>query len=389
MAGVDDLNRHLLANPEVLQDMVSAIRMIRINKATLDLYRAKNQLDLIEHLKPENLSGEEWRNYRLWVISFASGESGYFLNETVSRRKRGGLVHTRLRSAIVPEHRHDWGRVLTTVGDVSDRKRAEIELYSAKEAADRSNRAKSQFLASMSHELRTPLNAIIGFSDIMRQEMFGPFAETRYRGYAEDIYSSGLHLLHLINDMLDLSRIEAGKYVMREEKISISDLFDWVLNMTEPQIMASGANISLTIAEGMPDFIADLRSMRQIMLNLLSNAVKFTPRGNRIELSAFLDAELGEIVLQVADCGRGIPAHLLNRITEPFVQADDPMTTRETGTGLGLSITKSLVNLHGGKLVLVSTEQVGTTVSVRLPASRLAGGNQTAISEKMVNTVTV
>jgi len=386
-SGVADLNRYLVERPDVLQELVSAIRMNRINKATLALYRARNKEDLAAHLSPASLSEEEWRNYRLWIVSFASGESGTYLNETVSRRKQGGQVHTRIISAIVPEHRRDWKRVVTTVGDVSDRKRAEIELYSAKEAADRSNRAKSQFLATMSHELRTPLNAIIGFSDIMRQELLGPFGELRYRDYAGDIYDSGLHLLNLINDMLDLSRIEAGKYEMREESLSAADLFDWVLNMTEPQVIASGVELRQSISDDFPVFFADLRAMRQIMLNLLSNAVKFTPPGNGIEMSAFQDADTGEIVLQVADSGRGIPARLLNKITDPFVQAGDPMTARETGTGLGLSITKSLVSMHGGKLVLTSTEHLGTTASIRLPASRVTSGKTPDEPGKIVNTL--
>ncbi|MSP43981.1 MAG: hypothetical protein EXR08_11580 [Alphaproteobacteria bacterium] len=386
-SGVRDLNRHLVEHPEGLQALVGAIRMNRINKATLALYRALNKEDLAAHLAPARLSEEEWRNYRMWIVSFASGESGTYLNETVSRRKQGGQVHTRVISAVVPEHRHDWKRVVTTISDVSDRKRAEIELYSAKEEADRSNRAKSQFLATMSHELRTPLNAIIGFSDIMRKELFGPFGELRYRDYAEDIYDSGLHLLHLINDMLDLSRIEAGKYEMREESLSAADLFDWVLNMTEPQVITSGVVLHQSIQENLPAFFADLRAMRQIMLNLLSNAVKFTPRGNRIEMSAFQDGGTGEIVLQVADSGRGIPARLLNKITEPFVQAGDPTITRETGTGLGLSITKSLVSMHAGKLLLTSTEHQGTKASVRLPASRAAFDQMPEASEKMVNTL--
>lgn len=276
----------------------------------------------------------------------------------------------RIRSAIVPEHRDDWSRVVTIVGDVSDRKRAELALYAAKEEADRANRAKSQFLASMSHELRTPLNAIIGFSDIMRQQMFGPLGGSRYIAYAGDIHDSGQHLLNLINDMLDLSRIESGKYEIREEWLSAQELLDWVLNMTEPQILSRGVEVNVSVAGDMPNFRADRRAMRQILLNLFSNALKFTPSGGNIILSAFQESDDGDIVLEVADSGRGIPAHLLDTITEPFVQAGDPATRQETGTGLGLSITKSLVHLHGGKLVLVSTEHVGTTVTVRLPTSR-------------------
>lgn len=369
-SGVRDLNRHLIEHPDVLKSLVGGIRITRVNTATLDLYRAQGPDELEEHLLPDRLTSEELRNYRLWIVSFAGSDSGNYLNETAVRRRRGGPVYTRVRSAIVPEHRHDWLRVVTTVGDVSDRKRAELALHTAKEDADQANRAKSQFLASMSHELRTPLNAIIGFSDIMRQQMFGPIGDARYLSYTDDIHDSGQYLLNLINDMLDLSRIEAGKHELREEWMTAQDLFDWVLNMTEPQIIASGVDISISVAEDMPEFRADLRSMRQILLNIFSNALKFTPGGKNVRLAAFINTDDGGVVLEVSDQGRGIPADMLETIAEPFVQAGDPMTSRQTGTGLGLSITRSLVRLHGGKLVLASTEHVGTTVTVSLPKSR-------------------
>ncbi len=384
--GVSDLNRHLVDHPDMLKRLIGSIRTIRVNKATLTLYRVLGQAELIEHLAPDNLSEEELRNYRHWIVSFASSDTGSYINETVSRRRRSGQVYTRIRSAIIPEHRYDWLRVVTIVGDVSDRKRAELELRSAKEEADRANRAKSQFLANMSHELRTPLNAIIGFSDIMRQQMFGPVGESRYIAYAGDIYDSGQHLLNLINDMLDLSRIESGKYEIREEWLSAQDLLDWVLNMTEPQILSRGVEVNVSVAGAMPNFRADRRAMRQILLNLFSNALKFTPSGGNITLSAFQESDDGDIVLEVADSGKGIPAHLLDTITEPFVQAGDPATRQETGTGLGLSITKSLVHLHGGKLVLVSTEHVGTIVTIRLPSARAHDGRmEETDQEKMVN----
>lgn len=372
--GVEDLNRHLADNPDILRELAGSMRIVRMNQATLALYRAKNAHELADHMATARLSEEELRNLRHWLVAFTKGNAGGYLNETIGRRLQGGQVYMRIRSAIVPEHRHDWLRVITTVGDVSDRKRVELALHAAKEEADNANRAKSRFLASMSHELRTPLNAIIGFSEIMAKQMFGPIGEPRYIAYAEDVHNSGQHLLSLINDMLDLSRIESGKYELFEENLNAGNLFDWVLNMTEPQITACGVHVDLDVQEDLPDFRADHRAMRQVLLNLFSNALKFTPAGKSVILRALQDAATGEIVFQVADTGRGIPADMLATITQPFVQAGDNYTRRETGTGLGLSITKSLVELHGGSLHLISTEHVGTVVSVRLPADRGAEG---------------
>lgn len=367
--GVEDIKQYLSEHREVLLEMAASIRTMRVNKAALSLYRAENREELTEHFSPSRLTDEELRNFRHWVIAFATGINGGFLNETSGRRRRGGQVYIRLRSAIAPENREDWARVVTTIGDVTDRKRSELALHAAKEEADRANRAKSRFLASMSHELRTPLNAIIGFSEIMHKQLFGPIGQQRYMEYALDIHQSGQHLLNLINDMLDLSRIEAGKYEIHEEWIDARELFDWVLNMTEPQIIATGVEVSDFIAEDFPYFFADLRAMRQIMLNLLSNALKFTPRGKTARLSAYQDKDNGGIILEVADTGEGIPEKLLTKITEPFVQAGNVDTRRGTGTGLGLSITKLLAELHGGRLHLASVEHEGTTATICLPVA--------------------
>lgn len=386
-SGVEDIKQHLAGRRDILLEMAASVRIIRVNRAALSLYRVENRKELAEHFSPSGLTDEELRNFRHWIIAFATGVNGGFLNETSSRRRKGGQVYIRLSSAIMPENRKDWARVVTTIGDVSDRKRTELALYAAKEEADRANRAKSRFLASMSHELRTPLNAIIGFSEIMHKQLFGPVGQQRYMEYALDIHQSGQHLLNLINDMLDLSRIEAGKYEIHEEWIGARELFDWVLNMTEPQILATGVEVSDFIAEDFPYFFADLRAMRQIMLNLLSNALKFTPRGKTVRLSAYQDKDNGGIILEVADTGKGIPAKLLERITEPFVQAGNVDTRPGTGTGLGLSITKSLAELHGGKLYLASVEHEGTTVTLRLPVAlrQREGARPPSPGEPIVN----
>ncbi|HAK62195.1 MAG TPA: hypothetical protein DCO82_03025 [Alphaproteobacteria bacterium] len=384
-SGVTDIKQYLPEHREVVLELAAAVKTLRVNKAALLLYRAETSEDLFEHFSPEKLTDDELRNFRQWVIAFAEGKNGGFLNETSSRRRKGGQVYIRVRSAIAPESRQNWSRVVTTIGDVTDRKRTELALRAAKEEADRANSAKSRFLASMSHELRTPLNAIIGFSEIMHKQLFGPIGQQRYMDYALDIHQSGQHLLNLINDMLDLSRIEAGRYEIHEEWIDARELFDWVLNMIEPQIIATGVEVSDDISEDIPYFFADLRAMRQIMLNLMSNALKFTPRGKTARLSARQAAGNNGIILEVADTGKGIPAKLLTKITEPFVQAGNVDTRPGTGTGLGLSITKSLVELHGGKLHLTSVEHEGTTVTIHLPVATRPGEDAHTSGDAAVN----
>jgi len=239
-----------------------------------------------------------------------------------------------------------------------------LENLSAKEAAEASSRVKSEFLANMSHELRTPLNAIIGFSDVMRSRLFGPM-HARYEEYAGLIHESGQHLLSLITDILDLSKIEAGKFVLDPQPVDLTETVAYCLDLTRRRAEETGIRLSASVPADMPVLIADPRSVKQILLNLLSNAVKFTPAGGAVSLSA--QALEGMLHLAVHDNGIGIPGKALARIGHAFEQANnDPMRARE-GTGLGLALVKSLVAQHGGRMRIESQEGVGTTVSVELP----------------------
>ena len=243
------------------------------------------------------------------------------------------------------------------------------QLRQAKDRAEAANEAKSQFLANMSHELRTPLNAIIGFSDIMANEILGPIGNAVYRSYTEDILKSGHHLHELINDVLDLSKIEAGQFELYEEELDVGQVIDAAQRIV--QVRADQAGVQLVnIPMDQPwRLVADPRAMRQMLINLLSNAVKFTPSSGLVTVAA-RPAE-DAFLVEVADTGIGIPADKLIDVTKPFYQIDNVLTRRHQGTGIGLSITDTLMKLHGGALRLSSREANGTTATLVFPLSRL------------------
>jgi signal transduction histidine kinase len=242
-------------------------------------------------------------------------------------------------------------------------------LTRALDAAAAASQAKSQFLATMSHELRTPLNAIIGFSELLKGELFGPIGDARYKGYVNDVHRSGKHLLSLVNDVLDFSKIDAGHLTLQEDQIDIREALATSLRMVEGQASGNGVAIEQEIAHDLPNLRADERRIRQILLNLLSNAVKFTPRGGIVRLIAFVDER--ELVVQVADTGIGMAKEDIPRALERFGQLDSDLNRKYEGTGLGLPLTKKLAELHGGRLEIESELCVGTKVTVAFPAERL------------------
>jgi signal transduction histidine kinase len=254
------------------------------------------------------------------------------------------------------------------------------ELVKRREEADKANQAKSQFLANMSHELRTPLNAIIGFSDLMRNAVFGPIGSPKYIDYARDIHRSGEHLLDLINEVLDMSKIEAGRYDLQFEDVNLARVTSECASFVS--VPAEQGKISLTVAVGSDLFWvrADERALKQILLNLLSNAVKFTPRGGRVSVTA-APASDRMIAISVADTGIGIAEEDLGRVFEPFQQAEGSMARTYGGTGLGLAITKRLVELNGGSLTIESRVGVGTTVTILLPATSTGAMQEFAANE--------
>jgi two-component system, cell cycle sensor histidine kinase PleC len=240
----------------------------------------------------------------------------------------------------------------------------------ARRRAEEANLAKSRFLATMSHELRTPLNAILGFSEVMKNEVFGKHISENYREYSADIHSSGQHLLTLINEILDLSRIEAGRYELNEEALELAFIIDECSHMMSLRAKAKQQNIKAVIDPSLPRIWADERAVRQIVLNILSNAVKFTPPGGEIVIKAGWTSSGGQYV-SVADDGPGIPEEEIPIIMSSFGRGSWALKTAEQGSGLGLPIVKGLVDLHGGGFQLKSRPREGTEVIVTFPAARV------------------
>jgi PAS domain S-box-containing protein len=285
--------------------------------------------------------------------------------------KDGRIVHALTRVGAVRDASGQPVQMLTQIIDITARKQEEDELVAAKEQAELANRSKSEFLANMSHELRTPLNAIIGFSEIVAGELFGPIGAPRYVEYAHDIHASGIHLLSIISDILDLSKIEAGRRDLTESAIDLHEAAESALRLVRGRAENSGVRLVNGIARGaLPRLLADERAVKQMLLNLLSNAVKFTPEGGRVAVGAELRDD-GSLAVSVDDTGIGMAPENIPRALAPFSQVDSSLTRRYEGTGLGLPLVKSLIELHGGTLDLESQEGKGTLAIVVFPAQRV------------------
>ena len=241
----------------------------------------------------------------------------------------------------------------------------------ALQRAAQASEAKSMFLANVSHELRTPLNAITGFSALMQGQAFGPIGNGRYLGYLEDIHSSGQHLLAVINDLIDLARAESGRLDIEDDDVDVAEIVAGALRMIGVRAAAAGLTITTDLPPAMPLLRADGRRLRQVLLNLLSNAVKFTPSGGALRVVVGYD-ERGGLEITVSDTGIGIAAEDLARVMESFGQAGNLYQRKHEGSGLGLPLARRIVELHGGRLDLRSEPGRGTSVSIRLPADRVA-----------------
>ncbi len=254
--------------------------------------------------------------------------------------------------------------------DITQRKEGEIALREAKIRSDLANRAKSEFLANMSHELRTPLNSIIGFSEIIHKETFGPIGQDPYKEYSREIHDSGRKLLKVINEILDISRIEANERRLNESIVSVPGVIKACLKLLENKSEASKLTITNMLGE-LPDVIGEELAIKQIGLNLLSNAIKFTPPGGRVTISGEVDRQ-GSLRISFTDTGVGLDEHEIEKALSPFGQVDNALSRNNAGTGLGLTLVDALIKLHDGKLELFSKKGIGTTATIIFPPDRVA-----------------
>lgn len=318
--------------------------------------------DLTEIVHPQDISSLAWtidksadrldpHTHEFRIVG-QSGEARWARSFGIPRQKDNGDVV--------------WDGVIV---DISETKKVEQALLEAKEEAENANRAKSEFLANMSHELRTPMNAILGFSEAMQLELFGQLSPT-YKDYSDNIHSSAEHLLSLINDLLDLSKVEAGKFELDIEEISIRRFVDEVHKLMEPKLTAGRLHFVNAVPLDFPLLCADRRALKQMLLNLVSNAVKFTPPKGRVEVTGKLEHD-GTLRIGVSDTGVGIAPGDIKTVMEPFGQVSKGLERANPGTGLGLPLSRSLIERHGGELKLYSLPGKGTTVELVFPRHRV------------------
>ncbi len=324
------------------------------------------------------------------TVQFANPAAERLLGRSQSKLvgRPFGLPQTEDHAAEVP-YRRDDGRTLVlsircmptlwngekayiaTIRDVTDRKNMEEALAQAKQRAEEASEAKSRFLANMSHELRTPLNAVLGFAEVMGLEIHGDLGSKRYRDYADNIAEAALYLTELINDLLDLSKIEAGDLRLSEAEFNLGQIIDSVVKVLQPKI--AKADLQLALSATRRDFrvLGDVRQTKQILFNLISNAIRFTPARGEITINSYRNAG-GELVMSVSDTGIGIAKENIPVALAAFGQVDSPSHTGiGGGTGLGLTLSKRIAEVHGGTLNINSAEGVGTTVTVTYPAYRV------------------
>lgn len=343
-------------------------RIIKVNDSFVRIYGWSRQ-DLVGTDFLQVVSQEERDQVEMSHEEFINGgirSSG----EMKLIRKNGSNANVLFTTATLELSQKRRFQV-TTIMDITLRKQMEFSLRVAKEQADTANHAKSAFLANMSHELRTPLNAIIGFSEMILKETFGPLGHEKYYEYLGDIHMSARHLLEIINEVLDMSKIEAGKVELDEQQIDVTGLIESVVRIMANRAFGSGIKIRETIEKNIPVLFADPRLVRQILINLVTNAVKYSQEKSFIDVGAYI-GENGDLHLSVEDHGVGIPKHRIKEAMEPFGQIHDPTRTNtQQGTGLGLPLSKAMAELHGGYLTIESDTGKGTLVTVVFPASRV------------------
>jgi PAS domain S-box-containing protein len=287
--------------------------------------------------------------------------------EVIGRVRGGGLIPLFMTMGRIADGTE---KLCVVLRDITNWKKAEEELTNAKRQAEKASSAKSDFLAKISHEIRTPLNAIIGFSEVMMDERFGPVGNERYREYLKDIHASGGHVVSLINDLLDLSKIEAGKLELTFASVNINDLTQQCVAIMQAQANRERIIIRSSLPQKLPQIVADARSVRQIVLNLVSNSIKFTGPGGQVIVSTALTDE-GEVVLRVRDTGHGMSEQDIAAALEPFRQLSTSGRWGSGGTGLGLPLTKALAEANRANFLIKSAVDAGTLVEITFPSTRV------------------
>jgi len=351
------------------------------------LYDAEERLVLSnqKYLDSFPLTGAQIRpGQRFADIRRRAFEAGDIIATPSTERIRQQSLATRARALDAIEweiHGGRWiraadrmtpdGSIVGIRTDITEWKNRERALYDAKESAELANPTKSEFLANISHELRTPLNAIIGFSELIVSEAMGPIGNAQYKDYLNDVLGSGRHLLDVINDIIDLARAEAGRLELNEEPTDLAEAANAVLRIMRERAMRGRIQLGTDFDEDLPPIQTDPRKLRQILTNLVSNAIKFTREGGAVTVAARREPQTGDVLIQVIDTGIGIAADDIPTAFKPFGQIDARLSRQYEGTGLGLPLTKVMVELHQGRITIDSAVGIGTTVTVRLPASRV------------------
>ncbi|MEH6547516.1 MAG: ATP-binding protein, partial [Sneathiella sp.] len=371
-----ELERSELKHRRIYENATEGIFQVKINGTFIDTNPAmatmlgySSSSEMVENVKSvvdEIYLDDDVAEKHLMLLT----KGQYLIDEIYQwRRKDGTFIWGALNAHAVYDKKGALLHVEGTLTDMNARVRAELNLRKAKELAELANRAKSEFLANMSHELRTPLNAVIGFSEILQSEAFGPLGHANYKDYSNDIHAAGKHLLEVINDVLDVAKIEAGQLNLSERNMGLPATVASCIRMLSVRAFDAGVKLSSDIPSDMPGFLGDETRIKQILVNIASNAIKFTDKGGSVTVGAEIRDD-GGISLRVTDTGIGIAKKDIPRVLDRFGQVQTTYARNNDGTGLGLTLVQMLVEVHGGKFTLESEVDVGTECSIHFPPER-------------------